>query len=86
MATWLEFPYECSPREIEVVRYFKVLFLWNAIIEVDRNGSRFARSYCRFRLPEVFRIAIFRIAASRYCWNSIKGLSEDNGSVEENVF
>ena len=39
-----------------------------------------------FRLPEVFRIAIFRIAASRYCWNSIESLSEDYGSVEENVF
>ena len=27
MATWLEFPYECSPRELEVVRnvYFVTL-------------------------------------------------------------
>lgn len=79
MATWLEFPYECSPREVEVVRYFKVLFLWNVVIKVDMNGSRFARSYCRFGLPEVFRIAIL-VERNRLAWKTrgVKVLLEFN--------
>lgn len=77
MATWLEFPYECSPREIEVVRYFKVLFLWNAIIKVDVNESRFTRSYCHSGLQEVFRIAIVveRNTLARRT-GGVRGLSE----------
>ena len=42
MATWLEFPYECSPRELEVVRnvYFVTL--------TDRDFSAAYRDYMRY--------------------------------------
>lgn len=53
MATWLEFPYECSPRELEVVRIvcplcaitnltYSVCFLWKHAIykmPTDQTGK-----------------------------------------------